>query len=53
LERISWKDPIATLETRMPRKSASCHSPNPSVSAPKNARIPFGMLIVLARTIDA
>ena len=53
LERISWNDPIAMFETRIPRKSASCHDPNVSVSRPKKKRIPFGMLSVLARTMLA
>ena len=52
-ERISWNDPIATFETRIPRKSASFHDPKASVSTPKKARIPFGMLSVLARTMLA
>ena len=53
LERISWNDPIAMFETRIPRNSASCHDPNVIVSTPKTSRIPFGMFSVLARTMLA
>jgi hypothetical protein len=53
LERISWKDPIAMFENRIPRKSASCHAPNVSVRMPKASRIPFGMVSVFARTMLA
>jgi hypothetical protein len=48
LERISWKDPIATFETRIPRNSASRHDAKAIVSTPKKNRIPFGTLIVFA-----
>jgi hypothetical protein len=51
LERISWNDPIAMFETRMPRKSASFHDPKVIVSTPKKRRIPFGTFSVLARTM--
>jgi hypothetical protein len=41
------------FETRMPRKSASCHAPNASVSRPKANRMPFGMFSVFATTMLA
>ena len=53
MERISWNDPIAMFEIRIPRKSASFYVPNPIVSTPKNSRIPFGMFSVLARMMLA
>jgi hypothetical protein len=39
------------FETRIPTNSASFHDPNVIVSAPKRARIAFGMFSVLARTM--
>jgi hypothetical protein len=53
LERISWNEPIATFDTRIPRKSASRHDAKAIVSTPKNRRIPFGMLSVFARMMLA
>ena len=44
---------MATFETRIPRKSASCHAPKVSVSRPKTKRIPFGTFSVFARTMLA
>src|SRR5215471_1099114 len=41
------------FETRIPRKSASCHSPKASVRTPKAKRIPLGIFSVLARTMLA
>jgi hypothetical protein len=41
------------FETRIPRKSASCQSPNASVRTPKPKRIPFGIVSVLARRMLA
>ena len=53
LERISWKDPIAMFETRIPTNSASRHDANTIVSTPKTSRIPLGIVSVLARTMLA
>jgi hypothetical protein len=53
LERISWNEPIATFEIRIPTKRASFHDPNVIVSRPNRKRIPFGMFSVLARTMLA
>jgi hypothetical protein len=53
LDRISWNDPIAMFEIRMPRKSASRHDPNVIVRTPKKNRIPLGMFSVLARMMLA
>jgi hypothetical protein len=41
------------FDTRIPRKSASCHKPNASVSTLKANRIPFGMFSVFARKMLA
>jgi hypothetical protein len=53
LDRISWKDPIATFETRIPTNRASRHDTNTIVSTPKTSRIPLGIVSVLARTMLA
>jgi hypothetical protein len=53
LERISWNDPIAMFEIRIPRNSASRHDPKVIVRTPKKSRIPFGMFSVLARMMLA
>jgi hypothetical protein len=53
LERISWNEPIAMFEIRIPTKSASFHEPNAIVSTPKKNRIPFGMFSVFARMMLA
>lgn len=53
MERISWNDPIAMFEIRIPRNSASRHDPNVIVRTPKKSRIPFGMFSVLARMMLA
>ncbi len=37
LERSSWKDPMATFETRMPRNSASRQDAKAIASTPKNS----------------
>ena len=50
---ISWNDPIAMFETRIPRNSASFHDPKAIVSTPNRRRIPFGTVSVLARTMLA
>jgi hypothetical protein len=51
--RTSWTIPIAELETRTPRKSASRQSPKKSVRAPKTARIRLKTVKTLARTMLA
>ncbi len=52
LARTSWKVPIATLATRMPRKSASFGLPQMIVAAPKPARIALKTVKVLATAIE-
>ena len=49
--RTSCVIPIAELATRTPRKSASCHSPNASVSPPNTARIRLKTVKTFARTM--
>ena len=53
LERISWNDPIAIFETRIPTNNASRHDPNVIVSTAKNSRIPLGTVTVFARMMLA
>jgi hypothetical protein len=53
LERISWNDPMAMFEMRMPTKSASFHEPNAIVRTPKTKRIPLGIVSVLPRMMLA
>ena len=53
LARTSWKVPIATLATRIPRKSASLGLPKMIVAAPNPARIGLKIVNVLAIAIDA
>ena len=53
LDRISWKDPMAMFETRIPRNRASRHDANTIVSTPNTSRIPLGIVSVLARTMLA
>ena len=50
-DRISWKDPIAMFETRIPRNRASRHDANTIVTTPKTSRIALGIVRVLARTM--
>jgi hypothetical protein len=45
--------PIAELETRTPRNSASRQSPKTSVSVPKTTRIRLKIVKTLARTMLA
>ena len=45
--------PIIVLKKRIPRKRASCHSPNASVAAPATARIRLKIVKTLARTMLA
>ena len=52
LARTSWKVPIATLATRMPRKSASFGLPKMIVAAPNPARIALKTVKVLATAIE-
>ncbi len=51
--RTSWKVPIPTLATRMPRKSASLGLPKTIVARPKPARIALNTVKVLAIAIEA
>ena len=51
--RTSWKVPIATLATRMPRKSASLGLPKTIVASPNPARIALNTVKVLAIAIEA
>ncbi len=41
------------FEIRIPTNSASRHDPNTIVTTPKNSRIAFGTVTVLARTMLA
>ena len=50
--RTSWKVPIATLATRIPRKSASLGLPKTIVASPNPARIRLKTVNVLAIAID-
>jgi len=43
--------PITEFDTRTPRKRASCHSPNASVSTPRTARIRLKTVKRFAKTM--